>query len=188
MTVGFRWRDRLWGSNFCAAAPRGSSGQNYKHQLTPTGRSCWMLISQQRFFCWKQSKEVSMNTDKRNLVDMADTGHIYTWSRCEVSIEILLFVVRKPPLFNNCSSLSSSWAPAQLTGWWCWGASGKPYTWYNMVYWWYMVFKWYAIQPIHGAVVRLTWYAAVAGVTSVALNLSVPQCTLVYPSVPQHTR
>ena len=58
-----------------------------------------------------------------------------------------------------------------------------------MVYWWYVVFKWYAIQPIHGAVVRLTWYAAVAGVTctSVVLNLSVPQCTWVYPSVPWYT-
>ena len=116
MTVGFRWRDRLWGSNFCAAAPRGSSGQNYKHQLTPTGRSCWMLISQQRFFCWKQSKEISMKTDKRNLVDMADTGHIYTWSRCEVYIERVLFVVRKPSLFNNCSSLSSSWAKLSWRG------------------------------------------------------------------------
>ena len=32
------------------------------------------------------------------------------------------------------------------------------------VVWWYdgMMVWWYAIQPIHGAVVRLTWYAAAA--------------------------
>ena len=110
-------------------------------QLTPTGGSCWF---HKKICCCKIAPIVKNLSAKKNKHTYKTTPSPTLLVSCSGVIRSSFLVLWRCQ--NECMGRGS---PAK---------AGVPSSLIGMMLW----SKWYAIQPIHGAVVRLTWYAAVA--------------------------